>query len=394
MTTPRPRRLPTVGGPLLTRRSMLGRMGLVAGAGLVGPGLLAACGDDGDDDAGGGGGGESTALWFENWPAYIDEETVDLFSEESGIDFRYTEGFNDNNEYFARSQADLAAGRSIGPDIIAPTYWMAGRLINLGWVQEIPFDDIPNASNLLPELQNPAWDPDGGFSLPWQSGMTGIAYNIGVTGRELTSLEELFDPEFQGKIGFLTEMRDTVGLIMLLTGEDPGAATVDSAEAAFTRIQEAKDSGQIRQFTGNDYMDDLASGNFAACIGWSGDIGQLALDNPDLRFAIPSEGGMSWSDTMVLPNGAENVANATAWMNYVYDPANAARIAAYVGYNSPVAGVKEIFEASDDEFEQSLAESPLLFPDDATLGRLNVFANLDEETEAAFDERFASIVGA
>ena len=396
MTSPRPRRIHTVGGPFLTRRSMLGRMGVLAGAGLIGPGLLAACGDDDEDTetGGDGGGGESSALWFENWPAYIDEETVDLFTEESGIDFRYTEGFNDNNEYFAKVQSDLAASRSIGPDIIAPTYWMAARLIGLEWVQEIPFDDIPNASNLLPELQNPAWDPDGAFSLPWQSGRTGIAYHIGVTGRELTSMEDLFDPEFQGKIGFLTEMRDTVGLVMLLTGEDPGAATIESAEAAFTRIQEAKDSGQIRQFTGNDYMDDLASGNFAACIGWSGDIGQLALDNPDLRFAIPAEGGMSWSDTMVLPNGAENVANAAAWMNYVYDPVNAARIAAYVGYNSPVAGVKEIFEASEDEFERSLAESPLLFPDEETLSRLNVFASLDEETEAAFDERFASIVGA
>jgi spermidine/putrescine transport system substrate-binding protein len=168
---------------------------------------------------------------------------------------------------------------------------------------------------------------------------------------------------------------------------------MDSADAAFNRIQEAKDSGQIRQFTGNDYMDDLASGGFAACIGWSGDIAQLALDNPDLRFAIPDEGGMRWSDTMVLPNGAENVANAAVWMDYVYDPENAARIAEYVGYNSPVAGVQEIFAAGDD-FQKQLAESTLLFPDEETNARLHVFASLDEATEAEFDERFSSIVGA
>ena len=390
MTAPRRPRI--VGGVPLSRRALLGRMGAVAGAGIVGPGLLAACGG-GDDDAGGGGGGESNALWFENWPAYIDEETVDLFTEESGLDFRYTESFNDNNEYFAKVQGDLAEGRSIGPDIIAPSNWLAARLIGLGWVQEIPFDDIPNASNLLPELENPAWDPDGRFSLPWQSGMTGIAYNISATGRELNSVEDLFDPEFRGKIGMLTEMRDTLGLVMLAAGEDPGDATVDSAEAAFERIQEAKDNGQIRQFTGNDYMDDLASGGFVACIGWSGDIGQLALDNPDLRFVIPEEGGMRWSDTMVLPNGAENVANAAIWMDYAYEPENAARIAEYVGYNSPVAGVREIFEAGDD-FQKSLAESPLLFPDEDTNARLHVFASLDDETEATFDERFSSIVGA
>ncbi len=391
MTAARPSRIRS--GALLTRRAMLGRMGALAGAGLVGPGLLAACGSDGGGDAGDDGGGASKALWFENWPAYIDEETVALFTQESGIDFRYTEGLNDNNEYFAKVQADLAEKRSIGPDIIAPTYWLAARLIDLGWVQELPLDDIPNASNLVPELQNPAWDPEGRFSLPWQSGMTGIAYNIEATGRELRSTEDLFDPAFKGKIGMLTEMRDTLGLVMLLNGNDPGEATVDSAEAAFERIEEAKNSGQIRQFTGNDYMDDLASGGFAACIGWSGDVGQLALDDPNLRFVIPDEGGMRWSDTMVLPNGAENVANAAIWMDYAYDPKNAARIAEFVGYNSPVAGIREIFAAGDD-FQKSLAESPLLFPDEETNERLSVFARLDEETEAAFDERFSGIVGA
>ena len=391
---PLPRPRPRIrSGAVFTRRALLGRMGVLAGAGIVGPGLLAACGSDDDDAGGGGGGGSSDGLWFENWPAYIDEETVALFTESSGIDFNYTEGLNDNNEYFAKVQADLAADRSIGPDIIAPTNWLAGRLIGLGWVQKLPLDDIPNASNLLPELQKPVWDPDGTFSLPWQSGMTGIAYNIEATGRELRSTEDLFDPAFKGKVGMLTEMRDTVGLVMLLTGEDPGEATVDSAEAAFARIEEAKSSGQIRQFTGNDYMDDLASGGFAACIGWSGDVGQLALDDPNLRFVIPDEGGMRWSDTMVLPNGAENVANAAVWMNYVYDPENAARIAEFVGYNSPVSGVREIFEAGDD-FQKSLAESPLLFPDEETNSRLSVFASLDEDTEAAFDERFSGIVGA
>jgi spermidine/putrescine transport system substrate-binding protein len=368
-------------------------MSILAAAGVVGPGLLAACGSDDDSDAGGDGDGGSDALWFENWPAYIDEETVDLFTAESGLDFRYTEGFNDNNEYFAKVQADLAEGNSIGPDIIAPTYWMAARLIDLGWVQEIPFDDIPNAANLVPELQKPAWDPDGTHSLPWQSGMTGIAYNISETGRELTSMSDLFDPAFKGKVGMLSEMRDTVGLTMLLTGKDPAEATFDAAAEAFDMIEDAASNGQIRSFTGNDYMDDLTTGNFAACVGWSGDISQLALDNPDLRFVIPDEGGMQWSDTMVIPNGAANVANTATWMNYVYDPENAARITAYVGYNSPVAGVQEVL-ASGDDAQKALAESPLLFPDAATLAQLHVFANLDDETEAAFDERFAEIIGA
>ena len=389
----RPQRLAS---PLLTRRAMLGRMGALTGAGLLGPSLLAACG--GDDSGGssgttGGGGGDSKALWFENWPGYIDEETVGLFTAASGLDFKYTEGFNDNASWFAKNQALLADKKPIGPDIVAPTYWMAGRLIDLGWVRELPLDKIPNAANLVPDLQKPGWDPTGKFSLPWQSGMTGIAYNISVTGRELTSFADIYDPAFKGKVGMLTEWRDTVGLTMLLLGEDPAKATIDSAAEALDKIEQAANDGQIRQFTGNDYMDDLASGNFAACVGWSGDISQLALDNPDVRFVIPEEGGMQWSDTMVLPAGCEHVDNAAVWMDYVYDPENAALLTAYVGYNSPVAGVQEILAAGDDA-QKALSESPLLFPDADTLSRLHVFASIDEEAETAFEERFATIIGA
>jgi spermidine/putrescine transport system substrate-binding protein len=367
---------------------VLGRMSALAAAGVVGPGLLAACGSD---DEGGSGGGDSDALWHDNWTGYMDEETLDLFRESSGIEIKYTELF-DNYESFAKYQADLAAGNNIGPDILTPSSWLAARLIDLGWVRELPLDDIPNAANLVESLQNPLFDPEGRYSLPYQSGMTGLAYNVAETGRELTSMADLFDPEFKGRVGMLTEMRDTVGLTMLLTGEDPATATVDSAAAAFDMIDEANSNGQIRAFTGNDYMDDLATGNYAACIGWSGDISQLALDNPDLRFAIPEEGGMRWFDTMVIPSGAENVANAAVWMNYLYDPENAARIEAYIGYMSPVAGVQEVLAAGDPD-QQALAESPLMFPDDAILAKLSVFANLDEETEAAFDERFAEITG-
>lgn len=375
-------------GLLLSRRAVLGRMSVLAAAGVVGPGLLAACGGD---DEGGSGGGDSKALWHDNWTGYMDEETLDLFRESSGIDIKYTELF-DNYESFAKYQADLAAGNNIGPDIITPSNWLAARLIDLGWVRELPLDDIPNAANLVESLQNPIFDPEGKYSLPYQSGMTGIAYNIAETGRELTSMSDLLDPEFKGRVGMLTEMRDTVGLMMLLTGKDPAEATFEDATEAFDLIDQANSSGQIRAFTGNDYMDDLATGNYAACIGWSGDISQLALDNPDLKFAIPEDGGMRWFDTMVIPNGAENVANAAVWMNYLYDPENAARIEAYIGYMPPVKGVQEIF-AAGDATQQALAESPLMFPDEATLAQLSVFANLDEEEEAAFDERFAEITG-
>jgi spermidine/putrescine transport system substrate-binding protein len=377
----------------LGRRDFMRKAAFGVGALAVGPSLIAACGDDDDGgDGSGSGGGGGSALVHSNWPAYIDEESVDLFRRESGIELRYNEDLNDNAEFFAKVQPDLSAGRNPGADIVTPSYWLAARMISLGWVEEVPFDDIPNADNLVADLRNPAWDPDGRYSLPWQSGLSGIAYNVAATGRELGSFDDLFDPAFRGKIGMLTEMRDTVGLALLADGKDVTTITFDDAGPAFDRIEQAKVDGQIRQFTGNDYMDDLAAGNFVACIGWSGDIAQLALDNPDLRFVIPEEGGMRWSDIMIIPTDAANIGNAAKWMDYVYDPVNAARIAAYVGYNSPVEGVRE--ELRKDPETAALADSPLMFPDEATLEKVHVFASLDEDEEAKFEERFSEIIGA
>jgi spermidine/putrescine transport system substrate-binding protein len=395
----------------ISRRQFLVRSGLAGAAGLSLPALLAACGDDEEADGGATGtatdtggsattapaGGGGQTLLFDNWPAYIDPTedgatgTVDRFIAATGIDMTYTEGFNDNNEYFAKIQPVLGAGNTIEPDIIAPTFWMTARLINLGWVDKLPIDQVPNASNLRDDLVNPTWDPTGEFSLPWQTGMTGIAYNLDATGREITSINDLFDPEFQGRIGMLTEMRDTIGLILLGLGKDPSTvASFDDVAEAFEKLEQAKADGQIRQFTGNDYLDDLATGNFAACVGWSGDVLQLGRDNPSVRFVIPDEGGMRWADTMIMPKGAVNRDAAAAFMNFVYDPVEQAQLTAWVQYISPVKGVQEEVAKIDPE----LAENPLLFPDDATNQRLRSFASVDEETEAEMDARFAEIVGA
>lgn len=391
----------------LDRRQFLIRGGLAGAAGLSLPALLAACGDD-DAAPATTAAPDTTAatttapsgpgeLFFENWPAYIDPTedglvgTVDRFVEATGISMRYTEAFNDNNEYFAVIQPILGRGDRIDPDIIAPTGWMAGRLINLGWVDPLPLDQVPNAANLRADLRNPAWDPTGEYSLPWQTGFAGIAYNPEVTGREIRSVADLFDPAFAGKIGMLTEMRDTMGLLMLGLGVDISNITsFDQAAAAFEQLEAAKDSGQIRRFHGNDYFDDLSNGNFAACIAWSGDVAQLQYDDPRIQFVFPEEGATSWADTMVMPKGAVNRPQAAAWMNFVYDPAQAAQIAAWVQYVSPVAGVREEIDKIDPE----LAANPLIFPDDAVLSNVYPFASLSEDVEAEFDAAFSRITGA
>jgi spermidine/putrescine transport system substrate-binding protein len=409
MTTPRsnPFRSP-FGRSGLTRRQLLARAGALGAAGVSLPALLAACGSDSDSDSGsagtspatsgttaasGGGGG----LFFENWPAYIDPTedgltgTVDRFIEATGIDMRYTEAYNDNNEYFAKIQPLLGRGEPIEPDIIAPTSWLANRLITLGWLEQLPIDQVANAVNLRPDLQNPAWDPTGEYSLPWQTGFAGIAYNSDVTGREITSVDDLFDPEFAGKVGALTEMRDTIGVIAMSLGIDISTLTTfEEAQPAFDKLQEAKDSGQIRRFHGNDYFDDLSNGNLAITIGWSGDVAAIARDNPAVKFVFPESGATSWADTMVIPKGSPNIDAAAQWMNFVYDPVQAAQITAWVGYVSPVAGVREEVEKLDAD----LANDPLVFPDDATLANTKGFAPLSEEVEAEYDAAFSAIIGA
>jgi spermidine/putrescine transport system substrate-binding protein len=394
----------------MSRRQLLARAGAMGAAGVSFPALLAACGAssggegagaetddstgaDGTAPAGGGGSG----LFFENWPEYIDPTdgdvlgTVDRFMAASGVEMKYTETYNDNVEYFAKVQPLLGAGKTIEPDIIAPTSWLVGRLITLGWIDKLPVDQVPNAKNLRADLQKPAWDPTGEYSLPWQTGFAGIAYNIEATGRELTSTEDLFDPAFKGKIGMLTEMRDTMGLLMLADGVDISSlSSFDEAAGAFERLEAAKNDGQIRRFTGNDYLNDLGTGNFAACVGWSGDVVQLSIENPNIRFVIPEEGGTSWADAMVMPKGAKNRDAAAKWMDFCYDPVQAAQLTAFVQYVSPVAGVRDELAKIDP----ALAENPLLFPDEETVARTFTFANLTEDVEAEFDAKFAEITGA
>ena len=385
----------------LSRRHFMTRTGLAMGGVVIAPQLLAACGSD--DDSGSGGGGSSSGVFFENWPEYIDTaedgsldgpgSTLANFTEQTGISIKYTENFNDNNEYFAKIQPLLSTDKAIAPNVIAPTYWMAARLINLDWVEKLPFDKIPNSKNLVPSLVKPPSDPTGEYSLPWQAGTAGIAYNINATGgKELTSVADLWDPALKGKVAVLTEMRDTIGIIALSEGVDISTAdTFSDYEPAFNTLQEQVDNGQIRQFTGNEYVGPIEDGSLAACIAWSGDV--LGMNNPDVRFIIPDSGGTLWFDTMIIPAGASGVDDVAEWMDFVYDPVNAAQITASVQFISPVAGVQDELRKMGGE-EAALADNPLLFPDAATEERLHTFATLSDDEEAAFDEEFSKISGA
>lgn len=375
-----------------TRRRFLHRSLLAAAGAMAGPSLLAACGRQGGPASGTAG---ERRLVISNYPIYIDPSkdgvpgSVARFQKQTGITVSYREDLNDAQAFFAKVQPDLAAGRPIAQDLVVVPYWLAQRLIRLGWVEPLPLEQVPNRRNLTPALQRPSWDPQQRYSLPWQSGIAGIAYNLEVTGRELRGVDDLFAPDLRGKVGFLTEMRDTMGLLMLADGQDISHPTWARAERSFDRMQKARESGQIRAFTGNDYQADLLAGNFAACIAWSGDVAQLVLEQPKLRFLVPESGGVLWADVMVMPKGAPNRQAAAEWLNWVYDPVNAARIAASVQYISPVQGVQRILAA--DPATRALATNPEMFPDAAMQQRLRVFGPLSPEEEARFDERFARI---
>jgi spermidine/putrescine transport system substrate-binding protein len=365
--------------PRLTRQELL-RRGAAGGALLAFPSILAACG--GGDGGGDADGGElKDVLNFANWPYYMDVDkptTLDDFAKQTGIKVNYFEEINDNADYFAKVQGPLSQGNGIGRDIFVFTdnSRFPGLLVDEGWVQELDKDLIPNIVNLVDAQASPPFDPDRSYSLPWQSGMTGIAWNEDVTG-PVTSVQQLLeDPKLKGKVTLLQELADSVGLVLLQAGDDPLSVTDETFNKAIATVQAAVDSGQIRRFTGNDYAQPLAQGDLAAAFAWSGDVVQLIPDNPKLKWAIPESGGMIWTDNMLIPTGG-SAPTASTYMNYVYDPAVAARIAAYINYVTPVKGAKEELAKTDPE----LANNPLIFPDDDTLSQVKQFDSVALDNE-------------
>ncbi|HEY2716496.1 MAG TPA: spermidine/putrescine ABC transporter substrate-binding protein [Solirubrobacterales bacterium] len=335
---------------------------LAVALGIVG------CGGGGGGGIEGGGATEASKVELEkkasgklvisNWPLYIDKQTVPDFEKATGISVNYIEDINSNEEYFNKMQPILAKGESGGRSIMVLADYEVTKMHELGYVQELDKSALPNVEkHLNKSLRHPSFDPERSFTVPWQSGMTGIIVNKELAP-EVRSICDLFNPKYKGKVDFLNEVRETVPLVMKCEGVDPDKATEADWMKAIEKIQGAAQSGQIRRFTGNDYAADLTNGNVVAVIGWSGDAVQLQADNPNLEWRMPTEGCMLWSEDMIIPVGAPNPTAAEAFMNYVYDPKNQAQIAEYVNYVTPVEGVQEVLAEKDPE----LAENDLIFP--------------------------------
>ena len=391
-------KLPPELKPFLSRRAFLAAAGVTGAAAVA-----AACGARTSTDVATPVDAEitteaatGTVVWS-NWTLYIDVDdagaypTLDKFVAAESIDVDYIEDYNDNNEFWAKMLPLLQSGQPTGRDIVSPTDWMAARWISNNYAEELDKANIPNEANLIDALRNPGFDPGRKFSLPWQSGYGGLGWNKAklkeaIGTEDMTSVDQLFDPRLKGKIVLLTEMRDTVGVVMAWQGADPTDFTTDQFMEAIDFLQTQVDNGQIQQFMGNDYAVGLENGDITAVIGWSGDLVQLG---EDFGFALPETKGNLWTDNLLIPVGAANKAGAERVMNWYYDPAIAAELAAYVNYISPVKGA----EVEAAAIDPALAENPLIFPTAADLEKTFTFMSLTPEQEDEYNAVWQKLLG-
>ncbi|MEU9301191.1 spermidine/putrescine ABC transporter substrate-binding protein [Streptomyces sp. NPDC048269] len=399
------RRSLTSGRGALTRRSLLRASG-VGALTLGGLSTLAACGippakrEGGTAVASDDHSAQEKEINFSNWTEYMDTSddektrpTLEEFTKRTGITVKYTEDINDNVEFFGKIRPQLAAGQDTGRDLIVVTDWLAARIIRLGWAQKLDPAHLPHAyANLIPQFRTPDWDPGRSYSYPWTGIDTVIAYNTKATGgKKVDSVTQLLDdPTLKGRVGFLTEMRDSVGMTLLDQGKDPANFTTADFDAAIGRLQKGVDTKQIRRFTGNDYTADLDKGDLAACLAWAGDVIQLQAGNPDIQYAIPAPGYITSSDNLLVPAHARHKANAEKLIDFYYEPPIAAQLAAFISYVCPVEGVKDELAKIDP----ALADNPLIVPDKAMAAKAHAFRSLSSEEETAYEEKFAKLIGA
>ena len=388
-----------------SRRDMLRH--LTVGAGAL---TLAACGIGGTESRNTGGDDEADEftttekngeLNFANWPAYIDKSkgkspTIEQFQEAAGITVNYKEVINDNLSFFGTIREPLANGQATDWDLIVVTDWLIGKMARLGYLESLDHSLLGNFEANAGEIyKDPSYDPGNQHSVPWQSGITGIAYNPDITGRDITSVEDLFDPAFKGKVGMFTEMRDTMNLVILGMGVDPQDATIEDAEAAQQKLMEQRDQGIVRQYYGNDYVQPLANGDLGLTMAWSGDVlGKTLGANSKIKFVVPDEGGILWVDNMAIPQDAPNPIDAHEMMNFVYQPDIAAQMTAWINYISPVPAAQPILQKANDSYTKQVANSPLVFPTPDMESRLHHYKNLTEEEETEWQGLFDEVTQA
>ncbi|MFD5487633.1 polyamine ABC transporter substrate-binding protein [Streptomyces sp. CH8.1] len=339
---------------------------------------------------------------FSNWPLYIDTDeedeesrpTLEAFSERTGIEVRYTEEINDNDEFFGKVSPALMNRQETGHDLVVVSDWMAARFVHLGWAQKMDRSAQPNVTRHLdPQLRSPAFDEGRLHTVPWQSGITGIAYNRRALGREIKSVRDLWHPDLAGRVTLFSGLDESFCLLMQGSGVDVTRWTESDFHRMCDQVENLVRKRHIRRFTGNDYTSDLSKGDVLACQAYSGDAIQLQADNPDIEFVVPEEGGELWAESLLVPNLARHKGNAEALVDHYYDPQVAAQLAASVNYVCPVPAAREVLAGSDDKETAELAENPLVFPDDDMRRRLAVARAISSAERRSLARRWNAIAG-
>jgi spermidine/putrescine transport system substrate-binding protein len=376
-----------------SRRRFIGGGAAAAAALAIGPSILAACGrkESGTTaTTATEAGPASGTLRISNWPLYMADGFVADFQKASGITVDYKEDFNDNEQWFAKVKEPLSRKQDIGADLAVPTTFMMVRLHQLGWLNEISDAGVPNKKNIRPDLLEASVDPGRKYSAPYMSGLVGLAYNRAATGRDITTIDDMWDPAFKGKVSMFSDTQDGLGMLMMSQGNSVDKPTMETVQKAIDLVKEQKEKGQIRRFTGNDYADDLASGNVAIAQAYSGDVVQLQADNPDLRFIVPASGGTTFVDTMVIPYTTQNQKAAEAWINYVYERPNYAKLVVHTQY------VPVLSDMTDElsKIDPKVASNPLINPPKETLDKVKGWAALSDEQTQQFNTAYAAVTGA
>ncbi|GAA4330121.1 spermidine/putrescine ABC transporter substrate-binding protein [Streptomyces venetus] len=388
--------------PPLSRRALLRALGsgTVLG-GLAGCGVPGAYVRPGDRDAADLSATDRRLVWA-NWPLYIDTDdenqarrpTLSGFEKRTGISVDYVEEINDNDEFFGKISPALMNHQSTGRDLIVISDWMCARFVRLGWVQEMDRVRQPNVTEYLdPQLRSPAFDPGRTFAVPWQSGITGIAYNRRRTGREIRQVSDLWASDLKGRVTLLSGMDEAFALLMQGNGVDITDWRADDFHTVCDQVEEQVSRGQIRRFTGNDYIKDLSSGDVLACQAYSGDVIQLQADDPDIEFVVPEAGAELWAESLMIPNLARHKTNAERLIDYYYDPEVAAELAAWVNYVCPVPAAQDVLASAKDEETAALAQNPLIFPDAELRSRLSVARDITSTERREFGKRWNQIAG-
>lgn len=374
-----------------SRRRFIGGGAAAAAAVVLGPSFLAACGSDSGTSGTTTqeGGPASGTLRISNWPLYMAEGFIAAFQQASGITVDYKEDFNDNEEWFAKVKEPLSRKQDIGTDLVVPTAFMASQIRKLNWVNDFSEDGIPNKKNLRPDLLDAQMDPGRKWSAPYMTGMVGLAFNRAATGRDITKIDDLWDPAFKGRVSMLSDFQDGLGMVMQSQGGDPASPSTESVRKAVDLVREQNDRGQIRRFTGNDYADDLAAGNVVIAQAYSGDVVQLQADNPDLQFVVPESGGTDFLDTMVIPYTTQNQKAAEAWIDFVYDRANYAKLIAFTQF----VPVLSDMTAELDQIDPNLGKNELINPPQSTLDRITAWAPLEDEQKQQYASMYAEVTG-